>query len=169
MNLLYEINQELLACIELDNGDVINTETGEVLSADALDELKMARDEKIENIACQVKNLDAEAEDIKIEMGCLMERRKRAERKAAWLRDYLTNNLHMSKFRSARCEIRFIKSHPLEIEDESAFRVWAATHRPEMLRIKEPEIDKTEVKKAIKGGEEIPGAALAEKLTINIK
>ena len=166
---LYEINQELLACLELENGDIINTETGEVLSTDALDALEMARDEKIENIACQVKNLDAEAEAIKAEMGRLMERRKKAERKSAWLRDYLTENLHAAKFRSARCEIKFTKSHPLEIADESAFRVWAATHHPEMLRIKEPEIDKNEVKKAIKDGEEIPGATLAEKLTINIK
>ena len=39
----------------------------------------------------------------------------------------------------------------------------------ELLRIREPEIDKTEVKKALKAGEEIPGAAVAEKLNINIK
>lgn len=169
MATLYEIDRELLACTELDNGDVVNMETGEVLTAAALDALQMERSRKIEGIACQVKNLEAYAEDIKAEMGNLMERRKRAERKADWLREYLSQSLDGEKFQSPKCEIRFLKSSPLEIADEGALRAWATIHHPELLRIREPEIDKTAVKKALKAGEEIPGAAVAERLNINIK
>lgn len=169
MGTLYEIDRELLACMELDNGDVVNMETGEVLTTAALDALQMERNRKIEGIACQVKNLVAEAEAIKTEMGNLMERRKRAERRADWLREYLSQSLAGEKFKSAKCEIHFIKSTPVEIADEGTLRTWAVVNRPELLRIKEPEIDKTEIKKALKAGEEIPGAAVAERLNINIK
>lgn len=169
MATLYELNQELLACIELENGDVVNEETGEVLGYEQIDALQMEREKKIESIACQIKNLNADAEAIKAEMEALMVRRKRAERKAEWLRDYLTFNLNGEKFKSAKCEIKYTKSQPLEIEDEAAFRKWALTNHPDFLTVQEPKINKNEVKRCLKDGEEIPGAALVEKQNINIK
>ena len=166
---LYELTNEFMACIELENGDVINTETGEVLSYEMLDALQMEREKKIESIACQIKNLNADAEAIKTEMEALMMRRKRAERKAEWLRDYLAANLNGEKFKSARCEIKYTKSAPLEIEDEAAFRSWALTNHPDFLTIQEPKINKNEVKRCLNDGEEIPGAVIVERLNINIK
>lgn len=41
---LYKINQAII--------DAVDYETGEILDSEALDQLIMARDEKIENIAC---------------------------------------------------------------------------------------------------------------------
>lgn len=166
---LYELTNEFLACIELENGDVVNTETGEVLSYEMLDALQMERDKKIESIACQIKNLNADAEAIKTEMEALMVRRKRAERKSEWLRDYLSANLNGEKFKSAKCEIKYIKSQPLEIEDEASFRNWALTNHPDFLTIQEPKINKNEVKCCLKNGEDIPGASLVERQNINIK
>lgn len=169
MGTLYELNREFLACIELENGDVINTETGEVLSYEQLDALVMERDKKIESIACQIKNLNADAEAIKAEMEALMVRRKRAERKAEWLRNYLTENLNGEKFSTAKCAVSFRKSEAVEILDRERCMNWAVAVCPEALTIKEPEINKTVVKKALKEGKEFPGVMLVERQNIQIK
>lgn len=50
---LYEINSQILDCID--------QETGEVMDIDRLEELNMAKAEKVDNIACWVKNLEADA------------------------------------------------------------------------------------------------------------
>ena len=51
---LYDIQNEILSCC-------IDTETGEIIDADRLDELQMEKKTKIRNIACWIKNLKAEA------------------------------------------------------------------------------------------------------------
>ena len=49
---LYEINSQILDCVD--------PETGEVMDIDRLEELTMAKAEKVDNIACWVKNLEAD-------------------------------------------------------------------------------------------------------------
>ena len=49
---LYEINSQILDCVD--------PETGEVMDIDRLEELNMAKAEKVDNIACWVKNLEAD-------------------------------------------------------------------------------------------------------------
>ena len=56
---LYEIDQEIMNCVDM--------ETGEIIDPARLDELQMDRDIKIENIACWIKNLYADAEAFKTE------------------------------------------------------------------------------------------------------
>ena len=53
---LYEIDQKLLDCIDL--------ETGEILNEERLNELQMERNEKLEKVALWIKELKAEAETI---------------------------------------------------------------------------------------------------------
>lgn len=50
---LYEIDQAILACID--------EESGEIIDADALAELSMERDKKVEGVALWIKNLRADA------------------------------------------------------------------------------------------------------------
>ena len=57
---LFEINATLTRCVKLTSGDFVDTETGEVIDTEAIDDLEMAMDEKVRNIACWVRNLDAE-------------------------------------------------------------------------------------------------------------
>lgn len=54
---LYEINNAILECVDM--------ETGEIIDSDKLSELQIALDEKIENVALWIKDLKAEAEAIK--------------------------------------------------------------------------------------------------------
>ena len=56
---LYEIDNAILDCIDLETGEVIDTER--------LDAPNMERDAKIENVACWIKDLRAENEAIKSE------------------------------------------------------------------------------------------------------
>ena len=43
---IYEINEEILNCIDL--------ETGEIIDIDKLNELQLEKDAKIENVACWI-------------------------------------------------------------------------------------------------------------------
>lgn len=159
---LYEIN----LAIEKAFDEAIDPETGEILSENALaylDELEMARDTKIENIGCWIKNLDAEAEALKREKQAFADRQKRAEKKSASLRRYLSSVLDGQKFQTEKVAISFRKSESVQIDDESKIPA-------EYIKQKiETAPDKTAIKKAIKAGLIIEGAELVEGKNIQIK
>lgn len=161
MATLWQIDEEIMSCID--------QETGEIIDGERLDALQMERKAKLENVALWVKNLEADAAAFKAEKQAFEAREKAALNKAKGLKEWLANALQGAKFATEKCAVSFRKSEAVEISDEGTLRTWAVVNRPELLRIREPEIDKTEVKKALKAGEEIPGAAVAEKLNINIK
>lgn len=48
---LYEINEAIMACVDV--------ETGEIIDLDRLNALEMERDRKISNVACWIKDLKA--------------------------------------------------------------------------------------------------------------
>lgn len=161
MATLWQIDEEIMACID--------QETGEIIDGERLDALQMERKAKLENVALWVKNLEADAAAFKAEKQAFEAREKAAANKVKGLKEWLGKALQGAKFATEKCAVSFRKSEAVEIADEGTLRTWAVVNRPELLRIREPEIDKTEVKKALKAGEEIPGAAVAEKLNINIK
>ena len=156
---LYEINSKLesafMACIDPETGEVIG-DTAE------LDALQIQRDEKVENIACLIKNLKAEAEAIQNEERKLKSRRQACENHADWLKKYLANNLQGEKFKSARVSISWRKSQAVEVED-----VWKLPE--EFVRMADPEPKKRELAEALKAGLEIPGAELVDNISMTIR
>lgn len=58
---LYRIANGIKNCFKVDENAVVNGETGEVFDADYLDQLKMKKEAKVDNIACWIKELEAEA------------------------------------------------------------------------------------------------------------
>ena len=71
---LYDINSQIL---DFMNNIEIDEETGEILTdMSLLDQLQVAHDEKIENIACYIKSVEAECDAIKKEEVNLAKRRK---------------------------------------------------------------------------------------------
>ena len=151
---LYEINQEILACID--------AETGEVFDSHKFDELNMALTDKLEGISCWVKNLEAEAAALKAEEQAFAARRKSAENKAASLKNYLAGYLQGCPFETLRVKVSFRKSESLGISD-------TAVIPEEFLRYKDPEVNKTELKKAVKAGLVLDGVQLVQKQNIQIK
>lgn len=155
---IYEIEQAIL--------DLVDPETGEIKDFSALEELNMARDEKIENVAMWIKNLNAEAKAIREEEKALAERRQAAENKAKSLKNYLDQILSGEKFKTAKVAISYRKSDAVEIADEETF---AKTADATYLVAQPSKIDKKAIKEALKGGATIKGAELVERNNIQIK
>lgn len=161
---LYEINAGIEEAIE---NIFLNTdeETGEIRQEDldALEALKMAKDEKLENIGCYIKNTAAMAEAIKAEEKALKERREALENKAESLKAYVANALQGEKWASAKVEYSFRRSKAVSIPDiellDKNYLVAETTYKP----------DKKAIKEAIKAGKEVRGAFIEEKNNLQIK
>ena len=151
---LYEIDDAILECIDL--------ETGEIIDAEQLDKLQMEREKKLENVACWIKDLKAEAEALKNEKQALAERQKVAENKAESLKKWLAYALNGQAFKTIRASVSFRKSQKVEIAD-----IYKLDEN--YLRYKEPEADKTAIKEALKAGKEVAGATLVENTSVIIK
>ena len=158
---LYEIDQALLECIDMETGEV---------DAEKYEQLAEEKDKKIENIACYYKALTVEAEAIKAEEKALAERRKAKENKAESLKKFLASVLNGEKFESARCSVSWRKTQAAEITDEKAAIAWLMAHgHDEAVKYPAPTIDKTVLKKIIKGGEAVPGAEVKDSLSMGVK
>jgi hypothetical protein len=151
---LYEIETAILGCIDTDTGEVIDTEK--------LEELSMERDVKVENICLWIKNLKAEVEALKAEKDAFAQRQKVAENKMNSLKQYISAYLEGTPFTSTRVSVSFRKSESLEISEEAIIP-------DDYMKIKAPEVDKVALKAAIKNGNHFDGVEIVEKQNIQIK
>jgi len=156
---LYEIDNAILDCIDL--------ETGEVIDAERLDALNMERDAKIENVACWIKDLKAEAEAIKAEKQALAERQRVAENKAESLKKWLAYALDGQKFGTAKCAISFRNTESVEVTDEGLEALMK--EHGDLLTYKKPEPNKTAIKQALKDGLTVAGVELVRNTNVIIK
>lgn len=146
----------------------IDEETGELLNADALDALQMERDKKIESTCLLYKNLDADVAALDAEIKELTKRRDAKKNRRDGVKKYIEYALKGETFETARCKVGYRKSQSCNVADDSVFWSWAVDHT-EYVRRKDPEPNREEIKKALLAGKEIPGAALVEKVSMNIK
>ena len=156
---IYEINEQILNCID--------SETGEIIDIDKLNELELERDAKIENVACWIKELKAEAEAIKSEKLALAERQKVAENKAESLKKWLAYALQGEKFKTAKCSVSFRKTESVEVTDEGLNNLMK--EHDELLTYKAPEPNKKAIKDAIKDGLSVQGVRLECNTSVIIK
>jgi hypothetical protein len=163
MRALYDINQDILDCVDL--------ETGEILDTEKLDALQMEREAKLEGVALWVKDLKAEADAVKAEADKLNARKKALDNKIEGLKAWLLFALDGGKIKTARCNVYQTHSQRVSVEDEGKLVKFLQTlNDPEkFLRFKEPELRKDEIKKALKEGTIIPGASLEETESVVIK
>lgn len=159
---LYKIARSIQKCFKIPTGEYVDTDTGEVFDEEYLNGLRIAKTRKIENIACWIKNLQAEADAYKKEEEAFRIRRKQAESRIESLKRYLTNWVSGEKIETDRCRVTWRKSVSVEIQDES--QVPEAYKKEKVVM----SIDKVAIKKALTGGEEIAGASLLEKQNIQI-
>lgn len=159
MATLYEIEQEILSCID--------EETGEVIDFEKLDALALERDRKIENIALWIKNLEADAKAFKEEKDSFAQKQKAAESRANSLKAYLKSYLAGTTYKSNKVNISFRSSKAAEVYDLDALMRYDDCDS--FLKYKDPEPDKTAIKKAIDEGIELPGCRIVENSNIQIK
>lgn len=160
---LYEIDANMQAAFEA----AVDPETGEIIDekmAKDFEQLQLDRDQKIENICLYIKNLKSDAAALKAEKDAFAARQKAAENKAASLTKYLQGYLQGEKYKAkdGRAVVSYRKSESVNVVDLKQIPEKYLTHP-------EPVANKMDIKKAIKAGEEIPGAELIENQNMVIK
>ena len=157
---IYEIDNEIMNCVDM--------ETGEVIDTDKLNDLQMERDAKIENVALWIKELKAEAEAIKNEKQTLAERQRVAENKAESLKNWLAYALNGEKFKTAKCSVSYRNSESVEVTEEGLEALMR--EHEDLLTYKAPEPNKKAIKDAIKNdGLTVAGVQLVQKTSTIIK
>ena len=162
MRALYDIDQEILDCVD--------RETGEILDAERLDALQMEREKKLEGVALWIKDLNAEAAAVKAEADKLNARKKSLDNKIDSIKTWLLYALNGEKLKTPRCNVYQTHSQRLAIEDEAGLISFLKTLEDpgRFVRYTE-ELRKDEIKKALKEGTVIPGASLEETESVVIK
>ena len=167
---LYEIATEYQALLDaIENGEI-----PEEAIADTLESVTSLLEDKADNVACVIKNMQAEVDAIKAEEDRLATRRKVKEKRVEYLTKYLSDILLKAgyeKVETARNKITFRKNPPkVFIENEKAFIEWALENRKDaFLNFGKPTVNKTAIKQALADGEEIEGACMESSLNIQIK
>lgn len=157
MATLFEIDQEILSCID--------EETGEIIDLERLNELQIERDTKIKRVAQWHRNLMDDAEAYKENADHFKKKADAAKNKAESLKQWLEYALGGAKFEAddKTVSISYRKSEVVDIPDES--KIPKAYKRVEKV----VKVDKIAIKNAIKSGLVVKGAALLEKQNIQIK
>ena len=154
MSTLYEINAAILACVDL--------ETGEIIDEEQLAALQLEREQKIENVALWYKNLLSDAEQYAAEEAAFKKKKLQAQAQAERLKVFLRDALQGDKYKSTRVSISY-RTTPRVIVDD------VLNLPPRFVRFAAPEPNKTEIAAAIKAGEEVNGAHIESSQSIIIK
>ena len=166
---LYELMtayKDFLSAVE--NGDI-----PEEAISDTLESIEGDIDEKIDNIACMLKVLEAEEKAIKDEEDRLAQRRKVKANTRNRLKEYLSEmmlSMGKTEFESSRNKITFRKTPgKVVFDDEKAFIEWAQVNADSFLNYGKPTVDKTAIKVALTNGAEIEGVRIEIGQSMTIK
>ncbi|WP_392888766.1 siphovirus Gp157 family protein [Eubacterium limosum] len=162
---LYEITDIYNGVLEA----IENEECSAESMAEALAVIEDDFENKADAIACMIKGLNASIAGIKAEEDALKKRRGSAEKRADWLRGYLSSEMlaiGKKKLETPRNKLSFIPSVSVFIDDELELK---AMH-PELTTVKTIVTpDKNAIKAELKKGVHINGAYLVEKQNLQIK
>lgn len=161
---LWEIKDEIEKCFS----ETVDEETGEILSEvnlQYLEELQMAFDDKVDNICCLIKNMDAEVKAFKTEEANLKKRRMAKENASQRLKDYLKAILNGQKFESVRSKISYRASKSTEVDMD----LFLNNEDADFYVVTEIKPNKTAIKKALEDGKELIGAEIVENQSMIIK
>ena len=151
---LWQIDREIMDCIDMD--------TGEVVDIERLSKLQMVRERKLEGVALCIKNLRADALAYKAEKEAFAERERQAKDKAERLSEWLTKALDGERMQTNRVAVSFRKSEAVLVDEgkcPAEYMNEKVTYSP----------DKTRIKTAIKAGKTVEGCELVLKDNIQIK
>ena len=141
---------------------------------DTLDGIEGEFDMKAENIACFIKQIEGDLELIKKQKAAFERRHKTKENQLDRMKDYLLECMNKSK----RSKIDMPKAkitvknnaESAKFDSEKDFiKMCMSKGLDDYLRYKDPEINKTTVKSALKSGQIIPGARLGRTQSLIIK
>lgn len=165
---LYEISREYRDMVD----HLMNTQDDAQAIADTIEGESGALITKAQNVAYAIRNMEAAAEAIQEAEKQMAERRKRIENRAGQIRDYLKNCMELAGVSKIDCPhflLSIAKNPPaVEIFEQSLVPAHFLDF-PEPPPPPAPRVDKAKVKKAIQGGQEVPGAKLSQGTRLVIK
>lgn len=146
--------------------EVQNMDLDPEVMKDTLDSIEDAIENKAENIAKLIRNLESDVSAYKEEEDRLKTKRQATENKVKWLKTYLEDNIKMTgktKFKSGMFNFSIQKNPAsVNITDERII--------PEEFLIQQPpKVDKTSLKEILKRGIEVPGAELKQTEGLRIR
>lgn len=159
---LYELTEGYLQAFEALQVD----EDGNMQGYEALEKLAGELDDKLEAVACFIKDQRGEVEKFKAEEKALAARRKQLESREKWLTNYLQGQMEAvgrEEFATARCKLSFTKSSKVNVLDMDLL---PEEYRREVTTI---EPDKKALLPLLRAGEEIPGVELQVNRNFQIK
>ena len=140
---------------------------------DTLTSIEGEFNEKAENVAVYIKNLNAEIKAVKAEEKRLKSRRVSAENQVERMKKYLINSMQaigVKKISMPRARITLrLNAESVVVENEKALIDWAMRHDETILKYQEPELKKTDIKELLRMGQQIPYAHLERKESVTIK
>lgn len=167
---LYEYDKALLDLMES-----VDPETGEWSGdPEEWDRLNMERDQKLESTACYIKDLRGDIkkfeDELKETTQRLQARLNTLRRKEAWLVSNLTKSLAGENFETARCSLRFKRNaQKVQIDDREELMRWAEINAPDIIKYKQPDLSKNDIKTIIKDGRDVPGCRLVQDIRLEVK
>lgn len=167
---LYEVNQLIEGIFE----QLVDPETGEVVENEALlaqlDSLQMERSRILEYLAKLVLNTRSQMAALKEEEKRLKERRASLERKDSRLMEILDRECAGEKTDCGVATVCYRKTTKVEVGDDTVAVSWLMENgHSQCYRVPAPEISKTEVKKLLSAGTEIPGVALVQDYSCSLR
>lgn len=146
--------------------EVQNMELDPEVMKDTLDSIEDAIENKAENIAKLIRNLESDVSAYKEEEDRLKTKRQATENKVKWLKTYLEDNMKLTgktKFKSGMFNFSIQKNPAsVNITDEKIIP-------GEFLIPQPPKVDKTSLKEILKRGIEVPGAELKQTEGLRIR
>lgn len=167
---LYEVNQAIEDIFSL----LVDPETGEVIPDEALlaqlESLQMERNRILEYLAKLVLNTRSQVSELKEEEKRLKERRAMLERKDDRLMAILDRECHGEKTDCGVATICYRKTTKVDVRDDATAISWLMENdHPQCYRVPAPEISKTEIKKLLAAGTEVPGVALVQVYSCSLR
>lgn len=165
---LFEIDEKILKLISLDESEIVDSETGEIL-VDVfaeLEKLSIKREEKIINIARYVDELEREQKLIKEKADLLEARAKSKKNQAQSLRRYLADSMIKLGTNKIEDETVSVKLNSSKSVNPFNIELIPAEYINQKIEIK-PDLRK--ISAAIKNGLVIPGAELVEKHSVTVR
>lgn len=149
-------------------------ETGEVAATDdiieQLGQLEMERSAILEYLAKVVLDTRAGIDALKNEEKRLKERRLAMERKDERLMQILDRECAGQKTDCGVATISYRKTTRVEVSDDQTAIAWLMENGHEnCYKQPAPEVSKSEVKKLLQGGTEVPGLALVQDLSCSLR
>lgn len=168
MRKLFEINSDIEKLLDKnavivmgENG--VDSETGEVFNlAERLNALTVEKNEKIKSVVVYLDDLNGKLESIREKLDNYNKIKKSLEREITGLTDYLLFATDKQGFKDDEIEMKVKKTMRCVLTDETLI--------PEQfIKTKtETSISKTDITKAIKAGEIVPGTEMQANYSVQI-